>query len=63
LGREWDRTRISIMKLFKNDFFRSFAIGFGAAAVLVAAVMHHGPAGAVRRSLMPQAQAADSSPR
>jgi hypothetical protein len=51
------------MKLLKNDFVRPFAIGFVAAAALLGAVAHHGAAGSVRRSLLPLAQAADTTPR
>jgi hypothetical protein len=52
-----------MMKLLKNDFVRPFAIGFGAAAALVVAVMHHGPVERMTQSLLPAAQAADSASR
>ena len=51
------------MKIFRNDFLRSFVFGFAAASLVWLATMHHDSATAVSQSLLPSAQAADASSR
>lgn len=50
------------MGLFKADFYRFFALGFGGGALLVAAVLGLGSHAPLSDSLVPPAQAAETAP-
>lgn len=45
------------MGLFKADFYRFFAIGFAAGALLVAVTMHDGVGSEIANGVVPAAEA------
>jgi hypothetical protein len=61
LRRHEERQSESVMGLFKADFYRFFAIGFGAGALLVLATIGIGGADEIAHGVVPSAVAAPAA--
>lgn len=60
--RNWLFPDLTLMGLFKPDFFRFFALGFAAGAALVVGTLGLGSiSGGIAHEVMPQASAATTA--